>query len=363
MRAQVLCGLVVVIGCGSDPTATEAAALQQSVPRMPPSIANVGAMFKPEMIASFDIPAFAITVDGTNLYWTMGADIASYTTPDWPIAMQCPKADCSNPTPLAYANPAASDGDSILPKNIAVTSTNVFFTSSVATNTSEIVTCSIGGCASSPSTVFSPSYLIEGFFAHDTDLIVGEPSAVGTCDATNCATTLSQIVAGSCTFVVDGDTLYWSDYQRLMSCPIAGCTTSTILAVIHNQSGRRIAVDAKNVYWEDANGLMKCNKTACSPTVLVPANELADSFDNDLMSDGQNLYFIKGARVAKCKVTGCNGKPTRVDDPYAPSDDSRYPNRLAMDDKYVYWTTGRTLTGTSGNTWLRSSGAIFRVAR
>jgi len=341
----------------------DATGLHDAVPTVHSSLATVAATFRPEMIASFDIPAFAITVDDTNIYWSMGALMAPFTTPDWPTVMQCPKSDCTKRTALAWANPSANEGESILPQSLAVSSSHVFFTTSVEPNTSEIVSCAIGDGTSGAQTVFAPTYRIAGFTLHEEEIILGMPSAIGVCDAASCTSTLTSFAAGAWKFIDDGTTVYWTNgINQILSRPIDGYPTPTLVATANHQFGR-MAVDAHALYFRDDDGLKKVPKNGGTPVLLVPATQFAESFDEDMISDGRNVYVIGGARVVKCSVDGCNGKATRVDEPYPASDDSRYPNRFAMDDTYVYWTTGRTLTGTSGQKWLRSGGAIFRVRR
>ena len=81
----------------------------------------------------------------------------------------------------------------------------------------------------------------------------------------------------------------------------------------------------------------------------------------NLVSDGTTLYWVSGGWVLKCGVDGCGGKPTRIDTPYWDSD--HYPNRVAVDDKSVYWTTGRPVMGTINGVWLRSGGTVMKLAK
>ena len=120
------------------------------------------------------------------------------------------------------------------------------------------------------------------------------------------------------------------------------------------------SVDAKNVYWFLENvGVMKCSKDDCtSPELLSAGVDAWNGMPVDMVSDGKNLYWINGNWVLECAVDGCGGAPTRVDLPYWSDDDM--PNRLAVDDTSLYWTTGNVHTGFAGTEWSHCGGAVMK---
>src|SRR4029077_4212224 len=90
------------------------------------------------VIATGNLPAQAIAVDASNVYWTTGAADA---TPH-PTVLQCSKIGCAAPTVLESGTETR--------QWIAVDTTAVDWITSEGT---AVARCAIGGCGVSPDTV------------------------------------------------------------------------------------------------------------------------------------------------------------------------------------------------------------------
>ena len=236
----------------------------------------------PSTFATWDPQA--LQADSANVYFTPRSS---------PLVMQCPANDCSQPITLSIE-------DSV-PPSIAVDATSVYWGSTTTNGspmTSTIKRCAIGGCAQAPTALvsYANSFMIP-------------------CIA------------------VDGANLYWGDNNGdVMSCPISGCTTPSILA--SGQTPTAIAADGKNVYWVasgNPGAVMKCAVGGCaqSPTTLAsgarPGNVLA--------VDGVNVYWLDAPNVVKCSVDGCAGSPTVT------ASGQNGPLGPVLDATSLYWTT------------------------
>ncbi len=162
------------------------------------------------------------------------------------------------------------------PYGIAVEGTNVFFTTTAATN------ASAGGC---PTNAWV--------------------NAVLSCPATT-------------------------------GCYVAACNVSggpTILAQNQTKLGG-IAVDGKNLYWADtgASVIRWCSQPICAGGPKTFASGLKEPFD--VVSDGAHVYFTDriAGTISSCPVGGCGSGPTvlatGIDDPLL----------IAVDAQNVYVT-------------------------
>lgn len=314
------------------------------------------------MLARTDVAAYAITVDSGNVYWTLGAVAPAANVGSWPVAMKCAKGACDAPTVLAYATDVGfREGDGELPHEIAVDEANVYWTSS-ASPSATIVSCGVGGCNLTPSTVVTAAGAIsnlsragQSFFWLGGDAT----SRVSTCTAGACASTTSELGDGSAPLSLAHDDahVYWSTLHSILRCPLSHCDAPEVIATVDD--AQALALDATYVYFRGLDGIVRAPKDGSAPMeTIVPASAgVAD----DIATDGKDVYFVTSGHVARCAVTGC-ASATRLDEA-ADGDEDAYANRLALDDANVYWTTGRTYTGMSTSSWKHAAGSVMMRAK
>ena len=354
MRAEIVACAVFVAACGTSFEVSDETAPGNG----PPAPAPIGPESHVTVLATLDMPAIAIAVDDENVYWTEGAQLPPMGTTPWPAALACSKSDCGSPTVLGYATDISSSGaaDGFMPPFITVDRTNVYWASSHG-GASTIVSCAIGGCGASPTTIFAP-WGISGLGVGQGTMIWTSPTGVAKCSPEECSATATELAPSpGDRVVIDGDDVYWSSGTRIERCTLAGCTTPTIVT---SHADAMFTVDANNVYWHaSGGGVMKCAKENCAqPEVLVDGAVSWIGAPVDMVADGRNVYWISEGWVLECAVGGCDDKPTRIDTPYW--DGSDRPNRLALDDSSLYWTTGNLFTGTVDGKWSHSGGAVMK---
>ncbi len=360
MRARLVWGAALwaaISACGGvsfeprpgDPTPADAGAIPMAIEGgRAPTITP---------LAELEMPALAIALDATNVYWTSGAYTPPADATPWPIAMHCPKSGCASPTILAYATGLGTlegPSDRYAPRFIAVDRTRVFWSSSDDSATT-VAACAIGGCSDAPSTLLSTAEL-WGLGVADGETVWAD-SVVSACRPDDCAATTDVIAGGApATMKLDGDQVYWADANAIRGCPVSGCVEPTVVVGVPEVTA--FAVDATNVYWRAEAGLMACAKHGCTTPRLLVADDECDGGFVDMVADGLHVFWITGNSVFECAVSGCGGEPTRIDTPYWDATDR--PNRLAVDDESLYWTTGALFTGSSGGKWLHAGGKVMK---
>jgi hypothetical protein len=298
------------------------------------AVPDVTTQTEPTVIVTTDVPAYALTVDDKNVYWTQGYwPLAS--APSLPLAMQCEKTKCEAPLALATGTE--------VPLSIAVDHDNVYWTDgSPQWDDSAILglfACAIGGCAQKPQTlVAGPAH---GVSAQDGRLFWVDAADIAECAAGSCATQ-TPLGVGTGSVKSDGSYAYWSTDTSIMRCVLAptGCVSSPAVVVSDAPSSgvtmtpsfRTFALDSTNVYWLSHGELRRCPKAGCStPITIMPDDNTAAQC---IATDGINVYWTAPNALVRCPVTGC-AKPIPVYVSYEHS-----ANCVALDETNIYWTTG-----------------------
>jgi len=161
--------------------------------------------------------------------------------------------------------------------------------------------------------------------------------------------TLRTGAAGPLGIASNGTHVFWTNNAAgtVEGCFANGCTTPTVLT--KGQTGATaIAADPQNVYWSTADAIVRCPATpaGCTPEVLATGQ----SSPLDIAVDPKGVYWTDtpagSVRVQTCPLAGCGASPRML--ALVPGG---APARLALSDKWVYWTIGGP------------GGAIYRVAR
>ncbi len=224
---------------------------------------------------------------------------------------------------------------------LAVDANNVYWIEGSPTLTSTSVTtierCAISGCRDEPTTVWQTR----------DDLFF---------------------------LAVAGGSLWWPDTvlnevddpTSIVSCPVAGCAATKVLASLGGAVVRAFGVGAAGVAWATDSGTFACSLTGCPggvPTPLFTAlgSEAGYVIQNSQLF-GMNLYadgdegFAQVNHLFSCSVSGCTNGPTVLGTVNA-------SGPLALDADNAYWIYPGTATTAFGglpipvNSW--TNGAIY----
>jgi hypothetical protein len=151
----------------------------------------------PTTLANDPTRLSGVAIDDTSIYWA---------EPKLGNVIKCPLAGCPTFTPFAsgQVNPAKLD----------VANGTLFWSANGA-----IMSCATSGCAGAPA-VFANNQPASYAITHDTT------------------------------------TLYWTlldSAGKVLSCPLAGCTTPVVLADLQANPAA-VAVDDASVYWANSGG-------------------------------------------------------------------------------------------------------------
>jgi len=349
MRAWLL--LFVACGCGartelwtppdaSSPITDAGHDVQLDVIIAP----DVAEQTEPTTLVTTDGPAYAITVDEKNIYWTQGY-WGPPTAPTYALAMQCEKTKCAAPIALAM-------GMDILPLSIAVDEQTVYWTTQDAAGfdparkgsvPNGLYACAIDGCNQSPLAVVTGT--MHNVFTDADKLFWIGSNEVSECASGQCSASTMSVAAGNGSVRIDGGYAYWSTSTAIMRCPLSstGCASAPVVVVPDSPSDwnpnvpnlRPFAIDATNLYWTSDGVLKRCAKEGCStPTVIMP---LGNTEAHCIATDGVNVYWTAPNAVVRCPVTGC-AKPVRVYMSFPASPPLPGPECVAVDETKVYWT-------------------------
>lgn len=336
------CGARTELSTPPDASASIADAGQDVGPVVDAGIApDVAPQPAAELIASTSVPAYAITVDDENVYWTQGYWGSGSTFPSYPMVLQCDKKNCQTPIVLGNGND--------VPLSIAVDEANVYWSSDSQwllglpsqTPSPGLFTCAIGGCAQTPQKIAEG--LAHGVVTHAEQLFWVDGGAVADCVAGSCSSSTVMLAPAKGTLRTDGDYAYWSTDSAIMRCRLGatGCLSPPVVVVPDTPSSggmlatyRTFTMDGANLYWISHGEVRSCPKDGCSsPITLMPD---FDTFAQCIATDGVNVYWTAPNALVRCPVSGC-AKPIRV---YVDYEHTPDPNCLALDATNVYWTTG-----------------------
>lgn len=329
---------LALIGCGSR---TE---LDAPIDAHDEACASTSAIDGIVVLASeVDAPS-ALVVDATSVYWATGR----FGSHDGSV-QRCGLCGCRD-TPatlvsgLDWEDEGDDDPDYGTP-SMAVDAHDVYFSGA-----DKVSSCSVHGC-NGHATVIA-SLQSPGGIAADGDHVYWtnynvEPSSVMSWAVGAPQANAAVSVGGSWQFesiVVGGDSVYWTYFDGVMTCPKAGCSAPTKLAKGSPPVGG-LATDGAFVYWANRFGdattgatIARCPLGGClgdSPEVLVSG--LASDHFRAIASDGTSVYWTDATdgTIMSCLVTGC-AQPTVL------ANDQAFPLAIAVDATSVYWTNGGT---------------------
>jgi len=351
MRA---CLLLVAVGCGArtelsiPPDASSPVVDASHDVAHPPDVEapDVDTQAAPTVLATTDAPAYAITVDAKNVYWTQG-HWGPANAPTYSLALQCEKTNCKTPMALAM-------GLDIVPLSIAVDHQTIYWTaqgpdgfdpSLHGSVPNGIYACAIGGCGQSPQALVAGS--MHNVFTDAGRLFWIGSDDVEQCISGDCGASATSLATGNGSVRIDGGYAYWSTSSAIMRCPLSasGCAAAPVVVVADSPAQwnpnvpnfRPFAIDAANIYWTSNGVLLRCPKEGCAvPTVIMPFGK---TYAQCIETDGVNVYWTAPNAIVRCPVSGC-AKPVRVYMSFPASPPMPSPNCLALDETNVYWTTG-----------------------
>lgn len=264
--------------------------------------------------------ANALALDSTNLYWGSSQNVV--------------KMALATGVQTTLANTQTT------PAAITVDASNVYWTiSGSGAAMGSVMECAIGGCSETPTPLATMLSSPWGIAALGTDVYVGVyssspiqaiPIVPGT--ATALATTSTGEPAG---VAVDASNAYWvaPGGGTVNKCSLGGCGANSTTLASGLMFPSFIALDAGNVYWTDetsGGAVMKCAKTGCSnsPETLASGGTPAGIF----VYNG-TVYWADSSPtggVFSCAAGGCNMVPTTVVN-------SGAATNVVVDSTHVYW--------------------------
>lgn len=260
--------------------------------------------------------AWAIALDGTNVYWTINMSTGG-------SVKKCAIAGCNNnPTILASGQSG--------PNAIAVNGDDVFWTNS--TGLQAIMKCSISGCNDNP-TPLAVNQVASGI-AVDATNVYWAAGDVRMCAVAGCNSNPTTIAMNqnAIRVAIDSTSIYWLSDATPVKCPLAGCAGQpTPLSTAGGCVGFGIALDMTNVYWttRGCDGIRACAKSGCGagPIDLAMNQYSADG----IAADTTGVYWAtNNGAIVGCSAS-CNNMPFTLAS-------SESPLFVAVDATNVYWT-------------------------
>jgi hypothetical protein len=142
---------------------------------------------------------------------------------------------------------------------------------------------------------------------------------------------------GPVDLTIDAANVYWIENTNVvMKAPIAGGSATTLASANDVNEPRAIAVDATSVYWtnhaQNGNGSVMKVPIAGGVAMTLAANQ---DWPIGIAVDGSNVYWVNsgystGSTVMRVPLNG--GTPTTLTS-------SMLPWAIAVDANNVYWTT------------------------
>jgi hypothetical protein len=79
---------------------------------------------------------------------------------------------------------------------------------------------------------------------------------------------------------------------------------------------------------------MKCGKANCAGSLVTLAS--GQSGAGRILVDGTSVYWTTSDQLMKCAIAGCGGAPAALAS-------GQTPGGIALDDAYLYWTSGTSV--------------------
>ncbi len=230
----------------------------------------------PTTLASKQPQPHDLTVDNTNVYWTVGFSSTG-------AVMQARKTGGS----------AVQLATSYQPAYVAVDDANVYWSNDGAKTTEgSVLSVPIDGGATSTiaSSQNGPGYVavtpttLYWSVVEDGDIIART--------GTSSPTTLASGQTLACALRVDALSAYWATQTqpaKIVTVPLSGGTPTT-LASVNDVVG--LAIDAQNLYWTEfsAGNVVKMSKAGGTPTVLASHQPATAA----IAVDDTFVYWING---------------------------------------------------------------------
>lgn len=259
-----------------------------------------------------------VAVDSNNIYF-------GDESPSEGAVYQCPKAGCgTSPLKLGvgYARSIVSDG------------THVYWNSY-----DTILSCTIGGCANSPTPIGGTQTGVRRLAYDGAALVWATGGDIRSCPTGACgspstvASNQGQIAA----VAAESGTAYWISDDAggtLRSCSIAGCTSP--LTVGSAPSGVSVAVRGGVAYWTSGNSVVSCATAATTGCGSGAFTLGSSSAPQSLAVDESDVYWydLLEYTVNRCPRGGCVGTPAMLS-----QQTGQASANVALDGEYVYWTT------------------------
>jgi len=261
--------------------------------------------------------------------------------------VSCAIGGCTNrPTVLA----SGGWGGSGLPSALALDATRVYWTGAMPptglTAGGAVLSCSLGGCGSSPSVLASgvddpTGVAVSGDSILWTEYDVG---SVVSCPLTGCTAapaSVSSSQGGPTAIIADASGIYWVNYNgSLKRCASPSCTGGPTTLWVGQGTEAAItalAADNTNLYWTNGNPLatgsvFQCAKSNCAATAIALASERSSPMG--IAVDATDVYWIEGG-IYKCAIGGCGGNPTFVAAASGPA--------IAVDGAHIYASTSNEI--------------------
>jgi hypothetical protein len=217
---------------------------------------------------------------------------------------------------------------------IALDAANVYFASGIA-----VYRCALAGCNNSPTKVVQPvnvtSMVSDGVDLFWTSGSTSWP-ALSKCSVNGCFSRTDLLGVSSnyqtIGIALDATSAYVANdtsVNSVMSCSKTGCVSPSILA--SGQPSAGIATDGTTLFWASwqLSEIRKCTIGSCLGTTTAIA--IAQSNTTVLRIDATNAYYVAGADVRQCALSGCGSTPIVLATNQNPWD-------LAIDAGFVYWT-------------------------
>jgi hypothetical protein len=261
--------------------------------------------------------ATLVRVDNDNIYFGDEGSVTGFV-------YQCPKTGCKTPTTLG---PGFATG-------MGLDSKNVYWNDFEGGN---IVSCTIGGCASSPTVIASDQTEAEGVSFDGTNLYWATEGTIATCVAPGCPAP-SMLATGQSTTITqlgsENNVGYWISKGSVLGCAAKGCASSPTVVTSPSAPGSDLVVKNGFVYFTSGNAVISCPTTS---TCAIPQT-VGSSFEPyGLGTDGLDVYWLDNINpgVYRCPVDGCGGGAAM----FATTGNFSQPGaNVALDGEYAYWT-------------------------
>jgi hypothetical protein len=205
-----------------------------------------------------------ITTDSTNVYWANQGFVVDAGFAG--SIATCGLAGC--PQSMAMLLAPLEQG----PLDIAVAAGTVYWTDAYG---GRVRSCASAGCAQNPTTIATTSELLSGVAVDSTSIYWAEPKLgnIVKCPLSGCTDPAPFATGQNSPQQVEvvSTTLFWSSADAIMSCPASGCLGSPDVFANNQVNAFALASDPSNLYWTTlAGNVLSCPLSGCTtPTVLA----------------------------------------------------------------------------------------------